>query len=71
MLQSIRKELGGKISYDEIAKQADESDYDYYVDATDNRYFAPESMIGALKDGLKEQNAPEPKGNSDIFRSTL
>lgn len=71
MLQNIRKEMGGKISYDEIASMAASSTYDYYADATDNRFFAPDSMTEAVLQALKEQGAPKPKENKDIFRAVL
>ena len=71
MLQNVRKEIGGKLTYDEIAEQAASSDYDYYVNATDNRFFAPESMSGEIRKALARQNAPEPKEDKDIYRVVL
>ena len=71
MLQRIRKELGRKTSYDEIAALADESAYDCYVDATDNRFLAPQSMTGELRDALREQGAPVPEDEKDLFRAVF
>ena len=39
ILQCIRKELNKKYSYAEMAALAAESEYEEYVDATDNRFF--------------------------------
>ena len=71
MLQNIRKEIAAEMSYDEIAALAGDSTYDYYADATDSRFFAPENMTEALLQVLKEQGAPKPKENKDIFRAVL
>ena len=71
MLQCIRKEIDGKPSYDEIARLAAQSDYDFYVDATDNRFLAPKSMTDEVRKALAGQNAPEPEENKDLFRAVL
>ncbi len=71
MLQRIRKEIGGGISYDEIAELAAASDYDCYVDATDNRFLAPESMADEVRGALQEQGAPAPAEDGDLYRAVL
>ena len=71
MLQRIRKEIGGGIGYDEIARLAAASSYDCYVDATDNRFLAPESMTDEVRGALQEQGAPAPAEDKDLYRAVL
>ena len=69
MLQCIRKETGAAHSYAEMAQMAAESAYSAYVDAADNRFLAPDSMLEEVKAALREAGAPEPAGLSDILRA--
>ncbi|MDD3920620.1 MAG: rhamnulokinase [Eubacteriales bacterium] len=71
MLQCVRKEIGGGLSFDEIAAQAAQSGYPCYVDATDNRFFAPESMTDEILGALREQGAPAPAQDMDVYRVVL
>ncbi len=71
MLQSIRKELPVKISYEEIAAAAAASEYADYVDAADNRFLAPESMRAEVLRALAERGAPAPADDGDLFRCVL
>lgn len=71
MLQRIRKEIGNGISYDEIARLAAESDYNCYVDATDNRFLAPESMTDEVRGALQELGAPPPAEDKDLYRAVF
>ena len=69
MLQCIRKEIGNEYTFAEMADMAAKSDYPAYVDATDNRFLAPASMLGEVKAALTEAGAPEPKGLADVLRA--
>ncbi len=69
MLQCIRKEMDLKYSYAQMAELAAESDYEDYVDATDNRFLAPRNMKGEVLRALHDQGSPEPKEDKDIFRA--
>lgn len=69
MLQCIRKETGKKHSYAEMAEMAEASDYPAWVDAADNRFMAPESMLEEVKAVLREKNAPEPATLADVLRA--
>ncbi len=69
MLQCIRKETGKQHSYAEMADMAANSTYAAWVDATDNRFMAPESMLDAVKAALRDQGSPEPESLSDILRA--
>ena len=69
MLQCIRKETGKQHSYAEMAEMAEKSDYPAWVDASDNRFLAPESMLDEVKKALREQGAPEPGTLDDVLRA--
>ena len=69
MLQCIRKETGKQHSYAEMAEMAGQSAYAAYVDATDNRFMAPASMLEEVKAALREQGSPEPESLADVLRA--
>lgn len=69
MLQCIHKEIGQAHSFAEMAQMAASSTYPAYVNAADNRFLAPESMLGEVKAALRDADAPEPAGLSDILRA--
>ena len=69
MLQCIRKETGKAHSYAEMADMAAQSTYTAYVDATDNRFMAPASMLEEVKAALRDQGSPEPETLSDVLRA--
>ncbi|HRX07762.1 MAG TPA: rhamnulokinase family protein [Candidatus Limiplasma sp.] len=71
MMQCIRKEIDAGISYDEIARLADESTYSCCVDATANRFLAPASMKDEVCAALREQGSPAPADHKDLFRAVL
>jgi rhamnulokinase len=65
MIQSVRKELNKRYSYDELCEMAmRESDFPSVVDVNDNMFFTPDSMIQAIKDycGKTGQRVPESVG---------
>ena len=69
MLQCIRRETGKQHSYAEMAEMAAASSYPAYVDAGDNRFLAPESMLDEVKAALREQGDPEPETLGDVIRA--
>ena len=69
MLQCIRRETGKQHSYAEMADMAAASSYPAWVDAADNRFLAPESMLNEVEAALREQNAPKPESLADILRA--
>lgn len=69
MLQQIREETGCRYSFAEMAQMADRSVYSAYVDATDNHFLAPESMLGEVKAALSEADAPPPETLADVLRA--
>ncbi|MBR6028829.1 MAG: rhamnulokinase [Clostridia bacterium] len=69
MLQCLHKEIGGAHSFAEMAEMAAASAYPAWVDATDNRFLAPESMTEEVQKALLEQGAPEPASFGDLCRA--
>ena len=69
MLQCIRNEIGRKYSFAEMAEMAGNSTYTAYVDAADNRFLAPASMLEEVKAALRDQGAPEPESLADVLRA--
>ena len=69
MLQCIHRETGKAHSFAEMADMAAASDYPAWVDAADNRFLAPASMLEEVRAVLREQGAPEPRGLADILRA--
>ncbi len=69
MLQCIRRETGNQYSFAEMADLAARSDYSHCVDATDNRFLAPASMMDEVKAALRESGAPEPTTLGDLLRA--
>ena len=64
LFQSIRRELSGKYSYDELMRMAQSSVYDGRIDPRDERFTAPKSMIGEIREALSEPDLPL----SDVLR---
>jgi len=73
MIQSVRHELSDAFSFKELCERAEESTIPSLIDVDDERFFAPESMIEAVKSLCREtgQKAPETEGEiaSVIYRS--
>lgn len=69
MLQCIHREIHKAYSFAEMAQMAADSAYPAYVDAADNRFLAPESMLDEVKSALADAGAPEPQNLGDILRA--
>ena len=69
MLQCIHKETGKAHTFAEMADMADKSTYPAYIDAADNRFLAPESMLDEVKAALRDAGAPEPADLADVLRA--
>ena len=69
MLQCIHRETEKAHSFAEMADMAAASDYPAWVDAADNRFLAPASMLEEVRAALREQGAPEPCDLADILRA--
>ncbi|MCL2003027.1 MAG: rhamnulokinase [Oscillospiraceae bacterium] len=68
MIQSVRGELPGKPSYAELSGLARASAYDGLVDVNDAAFFAPESMIAAIRQKCAEAGYPPPVTAGDVSR---
>ncbi len=61
MIQSVRSELEIQYSYGELCQLAeDEKDFPSRVDVNDDMFFAPESMINAIKEYCEKTNQQVP-----------
>ena len=69
MLQCIHKETDKAHSYAEMADMAGKSTYPAYIDAADNRFLAPDSMLDEVKAALRDAGAPEPADLADVLRA--
>lgn len=69
MLQCIRKETGNAHTYAEMAEMAAASAYPAWIDAADNRFLAPQSMLEEVRATLKDAGAPAPESLGDILRA--
>ena len=76
MIQSVRNEYikrGEEYSFGELCELAEEASADALVDANDERFLAPDSMIEEVQAAVKEQGItpPETPGEVDrmIYRS--
>lgn len=69
MLQCIHKETGGVHTFAEMAQMASQSAYPAYIDAADNRFLAPQSMLEEVKAALHDIHAPQPESLADILRA--
>lgn len=68
MIQSIRRELGESIGFPELAGMAKASDYQGLVDVNSKRFFAPESMINAVREECRGNGQPVPQHTGDILK---
>ncbi len=61
MIQSVRKEIGGGLSFGEICEGASQETIPSIVDCNDASFLSPDSMVEAVKDYCKKtgQQVPE------------
>ena len=69
LFQSIRREIGKTLSYDEMMRLAMESDYTKRIDPKDNAFLHPESMLGAIREYLGEPELPLSDVLSSVYHS--
>ena len=69
MIQSVMKEYDDKYSPADMCRMAEEeAGFDSIVDVDDNRFFAPESMIEAVREYCRETNQSVPETPGQIAR---
>ncbi len=67
MIQNVKKELGDKYSFAELCDMAaDKADFPSIVDAVDNRFLAPKSMIDEINAYCLDTNQPSPESVGEI-----
>lgn len=67
MIQSVRRELDKKYTFDELCDMAGQnSTFPSIVNVLDNSFLAPKSMIGAVKDFCKSTNQPVPESIGEV-----
>ena len=67
MIQSVRKEYDKKYSFAELCEMAEkEKDFPSRVDVNDDCFFAPDSMIGAIKKYCKASGQKVPEVPEEI-----
>lgn len=68
ILQSIRKELGERYTFVEMADMAEENaGFTASFDANAPRFLAPSSMLGEIRAALKEAGGPLPQTDGEMF----
>jgi rhamnulokinase len=68
IIQSIRHELKGKYSFDDLCELASEaSDFKTVIDVNDPIFLSPESMIQAIKDFCAKTGNQVPKTLSELM----
>lgn len=71
MIQSVRNELiaaGQEYSFAELCNLAEQADIDSIVDANDEVFLAPASMINAVKDYCKNQGQKVPETPGELAK---
>jgi len=69
LLQSVRKEIGEGIDYNDLVISAQKSDCSSIFDVNDDRFAAPESMVDSIREVCRECDQPEPEDIADFARS--
>ncbi|MDR1892874.1 MAG: rhamnulokinase [Oscillospiraceae bacterium] len=68
MIQSVRNEQGRQYSFAQLEEMAKASEYNYIIDPNDPAFFAPESMIGAVKTICARGGFAPPETIGDVMR---
>lgn len=67
MIQSVRRELHKRYTFDELCALAEESNnFVSRVNVDDNRFLSPESMISAIQDFCRETGQPVPVSPGEL-----
>ena len=67
MIQCVRREYGERYSFAQLCDMADAAgDFPSRVDVNDGAFFAPESMIAALRDACAASGQPVPDTPGEI-----
>ncbi len=69
LLQSIRKNLDKKYTYDEMMKMAMESDFTEYINPNAEDFLAPDNMIEAIRNYLGKSELPIGDVINSVYHS--
>jgi rhamnulokinase len=68
ILQSVQKEIGEGIGFAELVTLARASGCDAVFDVNEERFFAPDSMVAAVREACRESGQAEPQTPGDFAR---
>ncbi len=66
MIQSVKKEIGGGLSYGEICDQASRCSIPSVVDCNHDRFLAPENMTREVQEACRESGQQVPQGIAEV-----
>jgi len=66
MIQSVKAEIGGGLSFGEICDAASTCNITSLVDANDDRFLAPSSMTEEVRKACKESGQQVPEGIAEV-----
>ena len=66
MIQSVKKELHDKFSFDELCAAASKSSIASIVDCNDSKFLKPDSMMKAVVDACRESGQDVPQNPGDV-----
>jgi rhamnulokinase len=66
MIQSVKKEIGGELSFGEICDNASKEGIPSLVNCNDSRFLAPKNMTEEVQLACKESNQQIPQGISEV-----
>ena len=66
MIQSVKKEIGGELSFGEICEAASKTDIPSIVDANDDRFLAPQNMTEEVKKACEESGQAVPADLAEV-----
>lgn len=66
MIQSVKKEIGGELSFGEICEQASKCDIASIVDCNHDRFLAPANMTAEVQAACRESGQQVPQGIAEV-----
>lgn len=66
MIQSVKKEIGGGLSFGEICTMASDTGITSRIDCNDERFLSPENMTKEVQKACQETNQQVPEGIAEV-----
>lgn len=66
MIQSVKKEIGGELSFGEICEQASKCNISSIVDCNHDRFLAPANMTQEVQAACRESGQQVPEGIAEV-----